>query len=225
MKVIEDLKFKDYILDKIAKREFYERTGIHCSDLIYCLNKSALRQLKPLEPTEDEILTFSIGWATQRWLTGTFDPDTEIEVDGIIVTPDFFFDKIPWELKATYQSANKNINENQHWIRQVMAQCYVTGKTEARLSRFCIMGDWKWVFGKKEEKALSKRPILQAWHFTFSQEELDGFWTWMKERRDKFAKILKSKELLPKVKALASGDMSWECNYCKYVEECQGGGI
>lgn len=231
MKIYPDLEFRAQILKQIAEREFYERKGTHSSDLIYCLNKQALRKLKPIPDTDEQILVYSVGWATQRWLTGTFEPDEEYEVDGIVVTPDRLIGNIaielgkdtnealPWELKATYQSANKAIEENIHWMRQLMAECYVTGSTTAILSRFEIMGDWKFVFGKKEEKAIAKRPTLSAWRVEFTQEELDSFWMWMKTRKISYERILETGILVPKVVALASGQ-EWECGWCPYKEKC-----
>ena len=229
MKIIEDLGFKKQLLDKIAQREFYERTGTHGSDLIHCLNKQALRKLKPKEPTESEILIYSLGWASQRWLTGSFEPDEEYEVDGIKVTPDAVYpnyEACPWELKATYQSSNKAIIENLHWLRQIMAQCKVTGTTVAYLSRLEIMGDWKWVFKPKgfkdwseaDQKAFEKEhphPTLSAVRLEFTQEEIDRNWDWMKERKVLFEAILETSILLPRVQALASGQ-DWECAFCPY---------
>jgi len=229
LKITSDPDFRAQILKQIAEREFYERKGTHGSDLIYCLNKQALRKLKPIPSTDEQILTFSVGWATQRWLTGTFEPDKEYEVDGIVVTPDQMMvsyrdkERMPWELKATYQSGNKAIEENIHWMRQLMAECYVTGSTTAILSRFEIMGDWKFVFGKKEEKATAKRPTLSAWRVEFTQEELDSFWEWMKDRKMRYENLLagypETGLLLPKVVALASGQ-EWECGWCPYKEKC-----
>lgn len=235
MEIIENKEFRQQILDRIAKREFYERTGIHCSDLIYCLNKQALRKLKPIPNTDEEILIFSVGWSTQRWLTGKDEDEPEREVDGIIVTLDAlrrelveehpsdrtkaYAKEVPWELKATYQSSTRPIEENIHWIRQIMAQCYVTHTTSACLSRLEIMGDWKFVFGKKEEKATAKRPTLHAYKLEFTLLELDKFWQWMKERKVLYEEILRTSVLMPKIVALASG-MPWECSFCSYQEEC-----
>lgn len=88
MKITLDSQFKTHILKKIAEREFRERTGIHSSDLIYCLNKQALRRLKPIEVSEEDLLKYSLGWASQRWLTGKLEDVPEIEKDGIITTLD-----------------------------------------------------------------------------------------------------------------------------------------
>lgn len=88
MNIVEDLVFRAQLLQRIGDREFKERTGVHCSDLIYCLNKQALRRIHPTANTEREILLFSLGWATQRWLTSQAEDEPEKEVDGIIVTCD-----------------------------------------------------------------------------------------------------------------------------------------
>lgn len=248
MEITEDIQFRAELLKKIREREFSERTGIHMSDLNYCLNKQALRKFKPREDTDQETLIYSIGWATQRWLTSMDEDEPEKEVDGIKVTCDALIvgdsinpaidlglpvsgdvmeTFIPWELKATYQSSNRPIEENIHWIRQIECQCYVQGTTEAYLTRFELLGDWGSVYPKgksKEERdanrKLSARPTLHAYKLSFTQEELDKNWQWFKDRRELFVKMLETKELLrTKVLALPPGG-SWECGYCSYKEEC-----
>ena len=229
MEITLDQDFRKHLLQKIAQREFRERTGIHQSDLCFCLNKQALRKLHPQDPEDHELLLYSLGWATQRWLTGQDTDEPEKEVDGITVTLDAIHDvytptdhyRSPWELKATFQSSSRPIEENIHWVRQIMAQCYITGTTEAYLSRLEIMGNWKSI-GKKEEKNLpeNRKPTLSAYKLTFTQDELDRNWTWMQDRRDKFVKILVTRELLPKIEAIPSGQ-SWECGWCRFREkEC-----
>ncbi len=129
---------------------------------------------------------------------------------------------IPYELKSTYQSSSRAIEDNPHWIKQIMAQCSITGSPVAYLSRFELMGNYKSMFGKKEEKGLPEnaRPTLHAYRLEFTKEELDRNWVWLKERRDLFLKILETKELLPKVLAVPSGQ-DWEANMCSYrSREC-----
>ncbi len=88
MEIKVDEKFRAWILNKIREREFSVREGTHQSDLVYCLNKSAFRRLYPQEDTDQETLLFSVGFSTQRWLTGVEQDVPQIEKDGIIVTLD-----------------------------------------------------------------------------------------------------------------------------------------
>lgn len=212
MEITRDEGYRKELLNQIAKREFSERSGVHCTDLIYCLNKQANRKLHPAPDSEADILRFSLGWSTQRWLTGKDEDEAPIERDGIIVTLDALADGTPWELKATYQSSNKDVSSSLNWIRQIMCQCYVTGTTTAKLSRLELMGNWK----RTEE-----HPTLSAFRLDFEQSELDRFWSTMQIRRDQYLEILKTKILLPKALALLPGS-DYECAWaCPLVETCQ----
>lgn len=238
MNITEDQSFRADLLQKIAQREFQERTGVHCSDLIYCLNKQALRRFKPLPIDDATLLLFSLGWATQRWLTGESEDEPETEVDGIIVTLDATTREpkgsltpghaflCPWELKATFQSNTRPIEENIHWIRQIMAQCYVVDSRAAYLTRLEIMGDWKSIFKPKGFKDWSdeeqekfqtehRKPTLSAYRLEFTREELDRNWGWLRDRRLLFLQVLDTQKLLPKVIAIPSGQ-EWECGWCGY---------
>lgn len=220
MDIVEDREFRDNILLEMKQREFSIRNETHCSDLCYCLTKQAFRRLYPIESSDEEILRFTIGWATQRWLTEQPE-ETSYVVDGITVTPDFVrADGTPWELKATYTSSTKSIMENQAWIRQIAAQCKVLNKLEAHLTRFEVMGNWKWVFGKKAEKARSKHPTLSAYKLTFTQEDIDQIWNWYLERKVIFERILKTGEVLPKPYVLPRGQ-EYECDWCPYRTDCE----
>ena len=118
---------------------------------------------------------------------------------------------IPFELKASYQSSNRPIEDNIAWIRQVMSQCYVIGTSEARLSRFCLMGNWKIKEGE--------RPTLQTVKLEFTPEELDRHWAWMRARKKLFEQVLADGKLLPKAISLPTG-MTYLCNWCSYGERC-----
>lgn len=124
---------------------------------------------------------------------------------------------IPWELKASYQSSARPIEENTHQIRQVMAQCYVMGVTTAYLSRLELCGNWKSIFGKKDTKSLpeNEKPTLHAYRLEFTQQEIERNWEWLKERRDLFQALLNGGALLPKAIAVPSGQ-TFECDQCPY---------
>ena len=222
MRITPDAEFKHWILEKIESREFKERSGVHCSDLIYCLNKQALRRLQPLPIDESTLLLFSLGYAIQRWLTGQDKDEEEVCQDGIIVTKDALYKGAPWEVKATYTSSARDVNDNVAWIRQIKAQCYTTGTDHAYLSRCEVMGDWK--FPKKGSSESPKRPTLSTYKLVFTPDELCKHWEWLKHRRDQFQQILDSQALLPKIEAVPSGQY-WECGMCAYNNNpCPYGG-
>jgi len=226
MQITRDEAFGDWIIKKIEEREFKERTGTHQSDICYCLNKQALRRLFPQEPNRKELLLYSIGWATQAWLTGHLEDVEPKVVDGITVTLDALHcpkcgsitnvgttcsscggQLYPFELKASYQSSNRAVEENGAWIRQILSQCHVMDVTTAYLSRFEIMGNWKIKEGD--------RPTLSAWKLDFTQEEIDHNWEWLRERKDVFEEILETRVLVPKIVAIPSGQV-FECAWCNY---------
>jgi len=233
MNITRDLEFETYLVEWIKTREAKEREGTHQSDLLICLNESALRRLKPIEPTRAELLRWGRGYATQRWLTGSLEDEPTVAVNGIQVTPDALWQDAPWELKDTDQSSTKTIEENPYWVHQCMNQCYVLGTTTARLSRLENMGNWKWVYRPKDPVKIAalvaqfgedwaEHPTISAWKLEFTQEELDRHWQWMLGRKQQFEEILRTSILLPKAKSLASG-VEWKCGYCKYTSECEGG--
>ncbi len=241
MNIALDPTFKKILLDKIATREFAERLGVHCSDLIYCLNKQACRRLYPKPIKERELLLFSLGWSTQRWLTGADKDADAVTVDGITVTPDMIVPSpayettnpnfiCPWELKCTFQSDQNSIDDNLHWIRQIMAQCKVTGSTTAYLSRLTIMGNWKWVYKPKAPEKLAAlveqfgpdwdaHPTLNAYRLEFSPAEIAANWDWLLARKKLFEGILENGKLLRKSDALPR-DQEYECERCDYVADC-----
>ncbi len=233
MNIVEDIDFRKKLIKKINDREFSERVGIHQSDLCYCLNKQALRKKLEYQSTEQELLLYSTGWATQRWLTGQDKDVPEKIIDGITVTLDAnALDVlepeavtrylVPFELKCTYQSSERPIEENTHWVHQIMAQCYVTGITTAYLTRFELMGNWKSIFGKKEEKRLPEnaRPTLHAYRLEFTKEELERNWQWLKDRRVLLLQVIETGKLLPKAIAIPNGQ-DYECEMCPFRgKEC-----
>ena len=222
MEITEDKEFRAQLLKRIEQREFKERTGVHTSDLVYCLNKTKLRRTNPLPIDDSTLLLFSLGWATQRWLTGQDKDVPEKEVDGIIVTLDALTDEgIPWELKCTFQSSKRSPAEAPYYIRQIMSQCYVTGVNTAMLSRLEVMGNWQSIFAPKEVKALdlpeNRRPTLHAYKLTFTDKDLSRNWEWMQERKVLWLELLETGVLLPKGIAIPSGQ-DFECGRCAYKD-------
>lgn len=152
--------------------------------------------------------------------------ESKHNVDGIAVICPYCRKStlpVPYELKATYSSSTRPIDENIPYLRQVMAQCYVLGVTQAYLSRLEIMGNWRSVFGRKGEKDLpeNRKPTLSAYKITFTQDELDANWAWLKQRKELYEGVLASGEGLPRAIAIADGQ-TWLCDRCHYRDkECK----
>jgi len=91
MKVSKDPEAKAEILRRMREADFQDRTGIHQSDLVYCINKSYLYKTEPVEPSESDVLRWGRGVASQRYLTRKLHDVETVELDGIQVTPDAFF--------------------------------------------------------------------------------------------------------------------------------------
>jgi hypothetical protein len=91
------------------------------------------------------------------------------------------------------------------------------------------MGNWKSIFGKKEEKGLpeNQKPTLHAYRLEFTQEELEDNWIWLVSRAELFKDLLKRRTddptelLLPPPLSLPLSH-EWECTECSYKEECYG---
>jgi hypothetical protein len=153
-----------------------------------------------------------------------------VEVDGIKVTPDDMTYGFPWELKATYTTNTKPIEDSPQYVRQCMSQCYVTKTLVAKLSRLEILGNKKWLYHTTKPETLAQRvaefgvnwadhPTLTVFSLEFTQEELDRFWAWMVQRRDQYLEIIRTGILMPKALAVAPAQ-EWECSYCSYKDKC-----
>ena len=239
MKITESKARHDALLQRIAEREFGARTGTHQSDLVYCLNRQALRKLKPKPPTDSEVLTFMRGHASQAWLTGKFNDQPPVTVDGITVTLDavWYEDDLPWELKSTFQSSNRPVAENVHWLRQLMAECYVQGTHKIVLSRVEDMGNWSWIYRPKKPEKIAElverygpnwdeHPTVHVYEIEFDDAELKANWAWLQRRKVLYEAVLKTGVLLPKALALPSvsnqdDPEDWECKTCGYQKECE----
>jgi hypothetical protein len=232
MEIYKDEEAKHEILRRMQTTDFQNRTGIHQSDLVFCLNKSYLRRVCPKPPKESEILRWGRGIASQRWLTQKLEDEPTVELDGIQVTPDALWgDGNIWELKDTDSSSTKEITDSVHYVRQLLNQCKVLGKTTARLSRLFNMGNWKWVYRPKDPVKIQAlidqfgadwdaHPTLDVTRFEFTQAEIDANWDMMRDRRDLLVKLIGDGQLIPRAQAQMSG-MDWECSDCVYLgKEC-----
>ncbi|KKN78297.1 hypothetical protein LCGC14_0351560 [marine sediment metagenome] len=210
MKVISDELFKAKILDQIKTRDFGDRTGLHFSDLNYCLRKAYFRKKYPDiggNLSEQTILKFSIGLALEKWITGDYE-QKEVEVDGILLTPDFVNPKDEddlLEIKSTMLSSNKDIKEQTAWIRQMQAYCKAYNVFTYRLAVIHLMGNWSPVW-------TCEKPIFKMWRFDFTKEEIEDNWLDALDKKVTLKDAFKEGVMPEAIRE------SWECssNYCAW---------
>lgn len=224
MQVIEDPLLHEQLVDIISQEYqlLNPRTGIHASDLIYCLTRSYWNKNDYLPPSEDEVMRFSIGLGLERVIVqyeatrvepiavcGCLHPE-EVHVGPysrcvipgcgcymIWLSPDFLIYGIHSELKTTRWGPTHAWADT--WIRQVMAYCFATGSNTYNLAVLHII-----------------QAVLKAYRITFTAEEVEDNWSWMMYRKEVLIEHIESKAP-PKE---FTYNEEWECSYCRYKLRC-----
>ena len=212
MKRIDNPELKRKILDHLASLYKIKevRESNHLSSYITCRTKSFLDQQQTIEPTDMEVMLFSLGYALQDALTPKDATAPVINKDGIIYRPDMILDRRLNEIKTTRKSAKYHFMEDSlpvTWVDYMMGGCYMMEKTEYDLIILYMMGNYSPPF-----------PEIYAETIQFEAEELEANW---------YDKILHSKLILDS--AIIDGTppdpfkncYEWECKYCRYNLVCQ----
>jgi len=226
MDIVYDDLLEDEIVRKIQEQDGDRPEGIHVSDLLYCLDKAYyVRKLGQRELPLSTLLLFTQGRAIQDYLTGEKGDEEPILLDGVWMTVDYARGlreadvSLPWEVKMTYMSSGKEPSDG--WIKQMMAYCKALGVLEYGLVRYSLMGDWSWVYKRKDRAINDEHPVLVCQRFTFTQEEIDENWAWLQDRKEVLLTALDS-DMLPSmlIPDFMSGDSRWQCEKCLYRKEC-----
>src|SRR4030042_522064 len=200
-----------FILNHLA--ETYKlkekREGIHLSTLVYCLTKSFFDQQSPIEPTDEELMLFALGYALQDVMTPEGAETPIYEADGIVFRPDFY---LPYsnelcEIKTTRASLKTNMKAlPETWIEYIMGGCHMRGKTEYQLSVLYLMGNYAPPF-----------PLIHSETLMFTGEELDNNWQRLLERKSIYEKSL----ILNVPPEPFKYCKDWECKNCRYKLMCE----
>ncbi len=211
MKRIDNPELKRKILDHLA--DLYKikevRESNHLSSYISCRTKSFLDQKGTAEPTDQEVMLFTLGYGLQDVLTPKDATAPVITKDGIIYRPDMILDSRLNEIKTTRKSAKYHFMEDSlpvTWVDYMMGGCILMERTEYDLIILYMMGNYS-----------PPLPEIYAETVQFGKEELEKNWQ----------KILANKAVLDN--AIASGVppepftncYDWECKYCRYKLVCQ----
>lgn len=202
-------KMLDHLASMYKIKEIREPN--HLSSYVYCRTKGFLDQKQAIEPTDEEVLLFSIGYGLQDVLTPIGLEPQVINREGIIYRPDFpiIFTGNLGELKTTRKSAKKHFMDEaipETWLMYMKGGCHLTDTNRYDLFVLYLMGNYSPPF-----------PQLYADTFEFEKEEIDDNWK----------VIVDNKAVMDD--ALASGVMpspfrnclEWECQYCRYKLICE----
>ena len=147
--------------------------GVHVSEII---RRIAVR-MGYIEGDQDfekawPVMCLGIAW--ERYVAGVF-PATlwwpgEVALDGIAGSPDGVTveDECVEEVKFTYKSASKPLDQQWMWLAQVKAYCAMLGLKKARLHVMYVNGDYKRGEGPK--------PTYVVYDLEFSEQEVQDNW-------------------------------------------------
>lgn len=224
MQRIDNPELSRLILDHLAslyniKRK---REGIHLSTLVYCLTRSFFDQLAPIEPTDEEVMLFSLGFGLQDVLTPKEAETPVYEKDGITFSPDFVLmveagKPQPFaakggtltpmklvEIKTTRMSTNRDFPET--WLEYIMGGCYMQGVNEYELSVLHMLGNYRPPF-----------PEIKSYKLIFDDVELEENWYYLHGRKNIYTLALEDNKP-PTPYAYCR---EWECKNCRYKMQCQ----
>ncbi len=184
------------------------REEIHLSTLIYCLTRSFFDQIAPVEPTDEEVMLWALGYGLQDVLTPAAATTPIFEEDGIIFRPDMVFElgNFLVELKTTRQSlkrAKEALPET--WIEYIMGGCHIRNINQYELSGLYMMGSYAPPF-----------PEIYSETLIFEQEELDDNWSYILGRKKVYETALALNE--PPTPFMYCKE--WECRNCRYKLQC-----
>ena len=191
----------DHLADLYNIREVREHN--HLSSYITCRTKAFLDQKQVAQPSDEEVMLFSLGYGLQDVLTPKDANAPLIEKDGIIYRPDFILSNRQNEIKTTRKSVkNHYIDEflPSTWLAYMKGGCYMMGTNEYDLIVLYMV----------------PFPQLYCDTFYFEQAELDENWSI----------ILANKAILDaglqnnKPPAPFQHCYEWECKFCRYKMVC-----
>jgi hypothetical protein len=200
VEIIEDPSLRQDILNILIEEYslMEPRSGIHSSDLIYCLTRSYHSKVDYIPPTEAESLTFSIGLGLERVIIQHTATRVEpIEIEGVWLSPDFLLQNIHSELKTTRWGENHDLPST--WLQQVMNYCYATDHLVYNLVVLHIIP-----------------AKLRGWRLFFTQEEIEENWGYMLQRKEVLEQALNDQ--VPPREFTYNED--WECANCRYRLRC-----
>jgi hypothetical protein len=216
----------EYLTDEPRDAEF----TIHGTSLIYCLTKQYWQDTDPLPPSDEEVTMWSVGYGLERRILAR--KEEAVELDGIVLSPDFRLMGSLADLKTTMMAPEKSLgcakcgepyqghkghkyekNEQKQpfeppasWVKQFQNYSYVQWK---------LTGVFDPVFRAAVLHLVPR--LYKSYVFTFEERELEDNWARTLERRDSFIRMHEEKKPEP----FGHLGFEGECNYCRYKLRCE----
>lgn len=190
------------------------RSPDHLSTFVYCLTKAWYSQQESrIEPTENEVLLFALGYGLQDVLTPKDATGMIFEQEGITYSPDMHFvlpnekAELLMELKTTRRSARKHWEAiPETWMTYMLGGCKMRGTNRYDLIVLYMMGGYRPPF-----------PEILCDTFIFSDEEIEANWQRIQQRK----KVLDASLQTSKPPTPFAWNYDWECKYCSYKMVCE----
>jgi len=203
LEVVENSEFASEILEhyKFQPRKFYKRI----TRLISCPRRTVHEVFgTPALIDESTITRLLVGVAGHEVLEVLGVTEKEVTLEGYYGHIDMIAEKIV-EIKITWIGTKRKYMT--HWIKQLMAYCHMEKTNEGILLILHIMGDY----------TRPIKPILKAYTFKFTQQELEDNWKLIQENERIITEAIKEKKM-----PWQAGE-EWECKMCQYAHKCELG--
>ena len=186
----------------------------HLSSFISCRTKTFFDQKQAIEPTDEEVMLFALGYGLQDILTPKDAHAKVYNLRGIIYRPDMSFEVSEaeielLELKTTRKSAKLHYVDDAipiTWLTYMKGGCMITSTTSYDLAVLYMMGNYAPPF-----------PQIYCDTFIFDKEELFSNWDMILANK----KVLDESIITGTPPTPFSHCYDWECKYCRYKLMCE----
>jgi len=227
-------KILDHLANLYKIKEVREPN--HLSSYVYCRTRGFFDQKQAIEPTDEEVMLFALGYGLQDVLTPKDAAAELYKSEGIIYRPDMtmtvrrrdYPEQVPYtelttdipvgtpyeverlqELKTTRRSAKKHYVDEEipvTWLAYMMGGCKIRHTNQYDLIVLYMMGNYAPPF-----------PQLYTDTFTFTDEEIEDNWTVIKYNKG----VLDTALAENKPPTPFQHCLDWECKSCRYKLVCE----
>ena len=204
MKFQVDVELKERLVGTLKKKYGSERTGVHVTDLIYCLREVYYRKKMPQPITETDLMFFVDGAERHSIIQGLtgFEAEKKVKYGNVVGSIDMIAEGpslCPVEIKST--RANKDIPP--HYFKQLSYYCAMLGSEVG----FIVI-----------QRINNREKPWEVVRVEWTGDELAETRRELFERSTLLLNAFSDDDpsLLPK----RWPRMEWKCNYCLYKKDC-----